>query len=160
MKRRRIEKIRKNPSALIASVLILISGFLFPLFNTSLFGETIANKKNTIVNLILNIPNSTINSLESILFLILLILFLAIFFLYLLNGMGIMFNRYSRYASYISFAYLIVGLSLYSILNSNNVSLLGVELAGVSIGAGIYLIPIIGGLYILFNRSINSNIRI
>lgn len=160
MKKRR-KKLRKNSTALISAFLILVSGFLFQLFHTSVLGESLPSKNLSMFDYILTFFNGSLDfSNFQVLFgSILVILFLVIFLFYLLNGLGIIYNRYSRYASYLSFVYFIVGLIIYKLLNKDSISMFGVEIAGVNLGFGVYFIPIIGVCYLLFNRTINSKIK-
>ena len=44
MKKRK--KLRKNLAALIALSLLFLSAFVFPLFGTSIFGESFSNKRS------------------------------------------------------------------------------------------------------------------
>src|SRR4030042_1697353 len=103
--RRNRKKLRRNASALIAFFLLLLSAFLFPLFGTSLFGESFSNKSTVIVNLIKDTFTSQINlgSSFGLLQLLLVVVFLFIAIFYLLNGLGFIYNRYSRYASFLTF---------------------------------------------------------
>lgn len=154
-------KLRKNFAALIAFFLLILSAFVFPLFGTSIFGESLSNKSTVIVNLIKDIFTSTIqlNSTFGFLQLILVIIFLLIGILYLLNGMGLIYNRYSRYASFLTFAYFIIGLLIYNTLNNQySTSLFGFEISSITMGLGIYFIPIIGVAYLFLNRYVNNNI--
>jgi hypothetical protein len=154
-------KLNKNPAALVAALLVLLSGFLFQLFYTVFLDTAVKNTKLTMMGQIMeiyrfNLPSSPL----SISIVLLIIVFITIFLFYALNGFGIIYNRYSRYASYFSFVYLILGLFIYTLLNQNNYSLFGLELTSMSIGPGIYFIPIIGALYLFFKRSINSVLHI
>lgn len=160
--RNKRKRLKKNPTALISAFLVLVSAFLFQLFNTNILGETVVGKHYTMITYLVGLFSSkvVIDGLTKIMDFILAIVFIIIFLLYLFNGLGIIYNRYSRYASYLTFIYAIIGLSLYNILTSSNVSLFGIEVAGVSLGPGIYFIPIIGILYLFFARSINSKIKI
>jgi hypothetical protein len=156
------KKIRKNISALIVAFLLIGSMFLFPLFNSSFMGETLSNSKGNMANLIIEIVkniNSFFSNSYGFMSVLLALLFVICLLFYLLNGLGLIYNRYSRYASYLTFVYAIVGLIVYNILvNQNTISLFGFELASISYGAGIYFVPILGLLYILFGRRINQRI--
>lgn len=158
-----MKKLKRNPSALIAFLLLILSAFLFPLFGTSLFGESFSNKSTVIVNLIKDTFTSQINlsSNFGILQLLLVIVFVFIALFYFLNGVGAIYNRYSRYASILTFVYLVIGLITYNALNNEYAtSIFGFEISSVSIGAGIYFVPIIGICYLIFARSLNRIIRI
>lgn len=157
------KKLKRNPSALIAFLLLILSAFLFPLFGTSLFGESFSNKSTVIVNLIKDTFTSQINlsSNFGILQLLLVIVFVFIILFYFLNGIGVIYNRYSRYASILTFVYLVIGLITYNALNNEYAtSLFGFEISSVSMGAGIYFVPIVGICYLIFARSLNRVIRI
>lgn len=162
-KRKFSKKLRKNPAALISALLVLVSGFIFQVFHQDFLGESIPDKRLTIVNYAIDFFSNSfgLNSSLQIMSLVLVLLYFAIFFLYLFNGLGLIYNRYSRYASFTSFVYLVFGLILYSLLNQQYAtSFFGFEMTSISIGAGIYFIPIIGVLYLVFKRQINSAIRL
>jgi hypothetical protein len=98
---------------------------------------------------------------ESILASVLSILFIIIFLLYTLNGLGMIRNRYSRYASYLTFVYLVIGLYTINQLNKQlSVPLFGNMMGSISIGAGIYAVPIVGILYLIFRRRINRAVHL
>lgn len=163
MKKKNHKGLRKNPSAVIAFVLLTLSMFLFPLFNSSFFGETLSNKRETMFNLISSILsnfNQYFYNSEGMLSISLAFLFSLSVLLYFLNGFGLVFNRYSRYASYLTFAYLIAGLVIYNnLLNQTTFSLFGFEMTSISFGSGIYFVPIVGLLYFLFHRQVNWKVH-
>lgn len=157
------KKLKKNFSALIAFFLLILSAFLFPLFGTSIFGESFSNKSTVIFNLIKETLTSQINldSSFGLLQLLLVVFFLVIAILYLLNGFGLIYNRYSRYASFLTFGYFIVGLFAYNALNSKYaMSIFGFEISSISLGSGIYFVPIMGICYLIFARYANRSFRI
>ena len=154
-------KIRKNISALVAFSLLILSAFLFPLFGSSLFGESFSNKSTVMVNLIKGIFTSQadLSSTSGYLQLTLTGIFLIILLFYFLNGIGAIYNRYSRYASFLSFAYLFVGLLIYNTLNSQYAtSIFGFEISSVTLGSGIYFVPLVGFFYLILHRKINRMI--
>jgi len=156
-------KLRKNASAIIASLLLTISTFIFPLFGTNLFGEIFSNKNSVMINFIsrIFISQNNINSTFGVLQFLEVIIFLIIFLFYLLNGFGLIYNRYSRYASYVTILYLIVGLIMYNLLNLKySMSLFGINISSISLGPGIYFVPILGISYLIFYRRINHSIRL
>jgi len=158
----RYKKLRKNPAALISAFLVLISAFLFQLFNINIFGEITKGKHYTMMTYITGLFSSKVvfNDSTKVMDFILAIVFVIIFLLYLFNGLGVIYNRYSRYASYLTVVYAVIGLFLYNMLTSGNVSFFGLEFAGVSLGLGIYFIPLVGILYLFLARTINSKIQI
>ncbi|HLA23549.1 MAG TPA: hypothetical protein VJZ93_03390 [Candidatus Nanoarchaeia archaeon] len=86
-------------------------------------------------------------------------IFLIILLFYFLNGIGAIYNRYSRYASFLSFAYLFVGLLIYNTLNSQYAtSIFGFEISSVTLGSGIYFVPLVGFFYLILHRKINRMI--
>ena len=160
-KRKHKKSLKKNASALIAFFLLLLSAFTFPLFENTILGENFGGG-TVMVNLIKNffLSPKDFSSTFVILELALVIIFCLIALLYLLNGIGSVYNRYSRYASFLTFFYLVVGLIMYNILNSaNTLSMLGFEISSISLGPGIYFIPIIGICYLIFARKINKNLN-
>lgn len=160
--RKRGKKLQKNSSALIAFFLLLLSAFVFPLFGKKMFGEEIGGG-TVMINLIKSVFTSSgnLNSMLGFLQLILVILFCIIILLYFLNGVGSIYNHYSRYASFLTFVYFIVGLLVYNMLNEKYAeSLFGFSLSSISLGSGIYFVPIIGICYLLFVKKINRTIRI
>lgn len=160
MKRKR-KKLNKNPAALIAFFLLILSAFLFPLFGKKFFGEEVGGGI-VLIDLIKSIFTSTgsLNSLIGFIQLLIVISFLIISILYLLGGLGKIYNRYSRYASFLTFAYFILGLFMYNMLNAKYAeSLFGFSLSSVSLGPGIYFIPIVGICYLFFVKPINRTLR-
>ncbi|MDO8528625.1 MAG: hypothetical protein Q7S06_01900 [Nanoarchaeota archaeon] len=160
MRRRgRRNRLRKNPAALFAIALVLISGFLFPLFSFSIFGEDFSDKSGVVVNLVIDLFSKKYSFTETSEFVILFMVlsYLVIATLYLLNGLGIIYNRYSRYASFLSFAYLLLGLIAVVLLNRQmTIPFFGNTVGSMTIGLGTYLLPIVGILYLIFHRQINS----
>ena len=161
MKKRK--KLRKNLAALIALSLLFLSAFVFPLFGTSIFGESFSNKSTVIINLIKDVFNSKVylNSGIGFLQLLLVVTFLFGGMLYLLNGLGVIYNRYSRYASFLTLAYFFIGLILYNSLNNEYAtSFFGFELSSVSLGLGIYFVPLVGIAYLFLAKHINRAIKL
>lgn len=156
------KKLRKNSSALIAFLLIIFSAFAFPLFGNKIFGEEIGGG-TVMINLIKGIFTSSNNLSSSLGFLqlSLVIIFCLIALFYFLNGIGGIYNRYSRYASFLTFVYFIFGLFIYNMLNTKYASsFFGFEFSSISLGLGIYFIPIVGICYLIFSRSVNRVIRL
>ncbi len=154
-------KLSKNPVALIAFFLLVLSAFVFPLFGNKLFGEEIGGG-TVMVNLIKGVFNSSgnLNSSLEFLQLLIVIIFCLISLLYLLNGIGSIYNRYSKYASFLTLVYFIIGLLMYNMLNTKYAtSLFGFSLSSVSLGLGVYFVPIVGVCYLFFVRQINRIIR-
>ena len=160
---KKYKQLKKNPAALIAFLLLLTSGFLFPLFGTDFFGESFTNKNSVVVNLIRETFTSQIslNSSFGVFQVLLVLSFIIVTLLYLLNGFGLIYNRYSRYASFLTILYFILGLLTYNSLNEKYAtSLFGLQISSITMGAGIYFVPFIGILYFFFARSINKGIKI
>ena len=156
------KKLRKNPAAVFAALLILLSGFVFQLFYVDFFGESIPDKRLTLVNYAVDYLTNLagLDNVIDIVGLSLIVVYLIIFVFYLLNGFGLIYNRYSRYASILTFVYLILGLISYSFLNQKYAtSLFGFQMTSISIGFGVYFIPLVGLLYLIFKRQINSVVR-
>ncbi len=161
-KKKSRRRLKKNSAALIAFFLLLLSAFVFPLFGNKIFGEEVG-AGTVMINLIKGvfISSENLNSMLGFLQLILVMLFFAITLLYFLNGIGSIYNRYSRYASFLTFVYFVVGLLVYNMLNTKYASsLFGFKLSSISLGLGIYFVPIVGICYLLFVRPINRIIRI
>jgi len=73
---------------------------------------------------------------------------------------GNIYNKYSRYASFLTFIYFIVGLLIYNLLNEQYaLSLFGFNLSSISLGSGIYFVPIVGVFYLFFIKSVNRIIK-
>lgn len=156
------KKLHKNPAGLLASLILVLSAFLFQLTSLNFLGTNLGDKSVVMFNVIQSMITKGIGSTEeSILASILAILFIIIFLLYTLNGLGIIRNRYSRYASYLTFVYLIIGLYVINRLNKElSVPIFGNMMGSISIGAGIYIVPLIGILYLIFKERINRAIHL
>jgi len=154
-------KIRRNPTALIAALIVAFSAFL-PLLSSKLFGESFDNPQLSMVNVFGEILSKPVSEPTlQIPSLILVISFAIILVLYSLNGLGLVFNRYSMYASFLTVPYLFAGLYIANVTNSGlSNPFLGNTLASVSIGPGIYLVPLVGLFYIIFRREINWRVHI
>jgi hypothetical protein len=155
-------KLNKNPAALIAAILIAISGFIFPLFNSQMFGENLPNKKGIMFNFIIDLFTGklSISTAYEIAIIGMILVYLIILILYLLNGFGVIYNRYSRYASILSVVYLFLGLISVVLINRETlVEFFNITFTSTTIGLGTYLIPIIGIAYLFLVRWINRIIR-
>jgi hypothetical protein len=156
------KELAKNFSALLALALILLSGFLLPLFSYRLFGESFSDKGNVMINVIVDTISGNISFNDSVeVFVgIMAAVYVIICILYLLNGLGIIYDRYSRYASFLTIAYLFAGLfAVNSIHRAASLPLFGNILGSATIGPGIWMLPLIGISYLIFKRQINSAIR-
>ncbi len=155
-------KLRKNPIALISSIILMISAFLFPISEINILGTTTADRNYVLFNLIEDAFKNTLDLQGALQILPYLMgfIFIFIFFGYLLAGFGLLYSRYARYASYLTFLYLFFGLWLINKLNVEYGSpTVGTLSNYTGVGAGIYVIPIVGLLYLIFNRAINSRLR-
>jgi hypothetical protein len=157
-----MKKIHKNISGLIAFFVLLLSAFLLPLFNQAIFDKSLPNKSTTMANMapevLSNLKNYVSNSL-GLYQLALVLTFILILLFYLVNGLGFVYNRFSRYASYLSFVYLILGLLLYNAINKKyGLELLGVSLTSISIGFGLWAVPLVAALYLIFSKELNKRI--
>jgi len=156
-------RLRKNPTAIFVAIILMISAFLFPISKINIFGTSTADRNYVLFNLIEDIFSNFLNlegALQILPFLMS-ITFILLFFMYLLNGFGLINNKYSRKASYLTFLYLFFGLWLINKLNLEYGSpTVGTISNYTGVGAGIYVVPILGVLYIIFKRSINSKIKI
>lgn len=162
MSKRHKKNLRKNPAALLASLILVISAFLFQLTSLNFLGTNLGDKGVVMFNVIQSMIKNGLGSTEqSILASALAILFIIVFLLYTLNGLGLIRNRYSRYASYLTFAYLIIGLYVINRLNRElSVPIFGNMMGSISLGVGIYIVPIVGILYFIFRRYINQAVHL
>jgi len=158
-----IKKSKINAAAIAAAVVILLSCFLFELFNFRIFGNLVNNKRGIMFNLILDMFSGNLNLLGDYQFLVLgmIILYIFIFFLYFLNGIGVIKERYAIYASIFSVVYLFLGFILVNLVNRNiSLPFFGNHLASATIGLGTYLIPILGIAYLFLKNPVNNAIKI
>src|SRR3989344_2775899 len=155
----RDKRLKKNPTALFSALILMISAFLFPISRINILGSSTANRNYVLFNLIEDYLTNVVvleGSLKVLPF-IMGFIFIFIFIFYLLNGFGLIYNRYSRYASYLTFLYLFFGLWLINKLNIEYGSpTVGTLSNYTGVGAGVYIVPIVGFLYLIFNRKINS----
>jgi len=161
MKKRKNKESQKNSAAIIAFILILVSGFIFPLVEYNFFGTAVSNSKTIMLNLFLDFTKGTmpLGQDYNIAILFMMIIYVAVLLLYLLNGIGKIPNKYSKYASVLSFIYLGLGLLVIQLINNSySIAILGFQVSSVVTGSGIYIIPIVGLLYLIFNKKINSAI--
>lgn len=162
-KRGNKRRLNKNPSALFSFALVILSGIIFPIFSTKLFGETFSNTKTAIFNIILDLFSGKMGISKgyelAILGMVFVYVLIALF--YLLNGLGVIYNRYSRHASILSIFYLFLGLISVLLINrTGGFSLFGFEIASITLGLGTYFITIVGVAYLFFHRWINSVVRL
>lgn len=150
------EELEFNQTALISFILILMSGFLFQLFQVSIFGQSF--NKLTMFDYILLFLTSPLESniFNVVLSVLLITTFLTILFLYFLNGFGLIHNKSSGYASFLTFIYLMIGSIMYKVLSQESINFMGFNLSNTSLGMGLYFPPIVGIAYLLFYRQINS----
>ena len=161
MKRNR-KRLRKNPAAIFAFIIIIISGFLFPLFGFSIFGEGFSDKSGVIVNLIIDLFSGKLSFQKGyeIAIILMIFVYILIVLFYLLNGLGVIYNRYSRYASILSIPYLFLGLFVVVLMNREiSIPFFGNSLGAITLGLGTYLVTITGLLYLFLVRGINKMIR-
>ena len=151
-------RLRTNKYAFFMAVLLGVSAFLLPLISSSadILGASFSAKGPVMFNLIIEflsgIFTDSIDTKQKFIipFYIMVVLFLVSFILYILNGFGLIYNRYSRYASYLTIAYLFVGLYAINIINSQYGITTIFGSSEVSIGSGIYLVPMIGVIYLFY----------
>lgn len=156
-------KIKRNVSALLSFVLVILSGFLFSLFSLEIFGQSLPDKKGVMFNLIIDLFSGKYNLTKGyeIVVLIMIIIYILIALFYLLNGLGIIYNRYSRYASILSIIFLFLGLIATLLMNrEQSISLFGITFNSMTIGLGTFFITIIGIAYLFLHKWINSTIRL
>jgi len=150
-------KINKNHAGLLCFVLLVTIAFVFPLFDLSLIGQNISQDKTTIVNLLLDFFNSeTLKENYGKTTMIMVGLFCLAAILFLINGLGFVYNRYSRYASYLTFAYFFLGLFTMSLMNRSGDYTLLFGLGKIELSFGVYLVPIVGLIYLIERHSINK----
>ncbi|MEM2955052.1 MAG: hypothetical protein QW625_03845 [Candidatus Nanoarchaeia archaeon] len=143
--------------------MIILIGFTSPLFATKIFDESLGQRETIMSNLIINLFSGKISLSTSyeILLTSMIILYILTALLFLLNGLGKIYNRYSVYASFLTFVYLFLGLITVSIINNQtSLSLFGISFTSVVTDFGVYSVAIIGFLYLVFRKYINSKIRI
>jgi len=149
---------KKNIAAILAAILILISGFLFQLFNFEFLGREWAIERAVMFNLIteldtLNLPGN----LENVVILMVVVYFIIVI-LYFLNGFSILSDKFSFIASLLTLPYLFLGVYFVSSLNKQiSLPILG-NVASVSLGLGTYILPIIAAGYLLLKNPINNHI--
>lgn len=156
-------KLNKNSAALFAAILIVLSGFLFSLFNFQIFGQNLPDKKGIMFNFIIDLFTGKLSFSTGyeIAIIGMILVYLVILIFYLLNGFGVIYNRYSRYASILSIIYLFLGLIAVVLINrESSVDFFGVTLTSTTIGLGTYLITIVGIAYLFLKRGINRIIRL
>jgi len=159
------EELKWNPSALFSLVLIILSGFYFPVFTmNSSSGFAALSKTTTVYNLFLNIfsGQSLISSNYTIAIFVVILIYLLIAFFYLLNGFGLIYNEYSNYASILTIVYLILGIISTVLINTATKStpIFGALIPSFTIGLGTYFITIVGVSYLFLHEKINSIIKI
>ena len=162
-KKQKNKHLKRNPAAIISAILIGISGMIFSLFNLTLFGEKISNSQWVMFNLITKIfgGNLPFNTGYNILVFFMVLIYITIFLFYSLNGLGIIKNTYSRYASILSIIYLFLGLTVVIMINNEkSITFLGMTLNSIKAGMGIYIVPIVGALYLFSKKWVNSIIKI
>lgn len=158
----RRRKNKRNSAAVLALICLLFIAFVSPLIQTKVMGESLSDPNAVMINLIEDVFNDKVNydSSSETTLAVMAITFLLIVGLYFLSGFGIIYSRYARYASYLTIAYLFLGLYLIRLLNrESTMELLGITLRSTAIDSGIYLVPIVGILYLYFKRSINRKFR-
>ncbi|NMB66884.1 hypothetical protein GYA25_02395 [Candidatus Woesearchaeota archaeon] len=159
-----MKKVYKNPAGFVAFFILLISAFLLPLFQENILDETLPNKGTTLISVAPEIIQNVgvyLKSAFGIYKIGILLTFIFTIGFYFLNGIGLVYNRFSRYASYLSFLYLILGLLIYNDLNKDyGINLLGMSVTSLSIGLGLWIVPLVGVLYLLFYKEVNKRIHI
>ncbi len=158
----RRKKLHRNPSSVFAFILIAISGFLFPLFGFSIFGESFSDKSGVMMNLVIDFFSGKLPLGEAygIIITAMMVIYLFILIFYLLNGLGVIYNRYGRRASILSIIYLFLGLFAVVFINREiSIPFLGNTLGAVTLGLGTYFVTLVGILYLFFVRQINRNVR-
>lgn len=164
MKKKRVGLKKVNVAAIVAFLMVLISGFVFPIFRFNFFGRVqVISERTTIFNLIGEIifGNHSFDLYYSIVIFLLVFVYIAILLMYFFNGIKWVPNIYSTHASYLSFVFMFIGLIGVFLLNSfNAIIILGFNISSVGPGPLIFAIPIIGGLYLVLRDLINKSVNI
>lgn len=148
----------KNIAAIIAAIIILLSGFLFQLFNFEFLGREWTLERAVMFNLITELEDLSLpGNLENIIILMVIIYFIIVI-LYLLNGFSVLSDKFSFIASLLTSLYLFLGVYFVSSFNEQiSLPIIG-SLVSVSLGLGTYILPIIAAGYLLLKNLINKHI--
>lgn len=159
MVKTKIKESKVNLGILLAFFLAIIVGLGFALFSFKVIGIT--SQGGTIFNYIGDFFSGDLNFKGAGIWIYLMILsYIFIILMYFLSGIGSLEDKFANYASIISFLYFVLGLlAVNSINNQTSVNILGQTLNSARANAGIYIIPIIGVIHLLFAKSINSAIK-
>ena len=149
---------KRNVAAIAAAVLILMSGFLFQLFNFEFLGQTWNIESAVMFNLVQDIWNLDLpGNLETVV-IFMVVLYVVILVLYIMNGVGVASDKFSIVASALTFVYLLLGIYFVPTFNnSTSIPFFG-SFGTTSLGLGTYILPIIAVAYLLLKKSINDNI--
>jgi hypothetical protein len=150
------KKRKLNLAAVVAAVFIIISGFLFQLFNFEFLGKQWQIEEAVMFNLVRELPDLELpGSLETVV-LFMVVLYFASLALYIINGVGVLSDKYSVLASFLTFIYLLLGIYFVPTFNAAAAIPLIGSVGTASLGLGTYLIPTIAILYLLFKKPLNS----
>jgi hypothetical protein len=150
------KKRKLNLAAVVAAVFIIISGFLFQLFNFEFLGKQWQIEEAVMFNLVRELPDLELpGSLETVV-LFMVVLYFASLSLYIINGVGVLSDKYSVLASFLTFIYLLLGIYFVPTFNAAAAIPLIGSVGTASLGLGTYLIPTIAILYLLFKKPLNS----
>ena len=149
---------KRNVAAIIAAILIILSGFLFQLFNFEFFGKEWNIENAVMFNLAQNLGDLQLpGNLETVV-IFMVIIYFVVLILYLINGIGLLSDKFSFLASILTFVYLLLGIYFVPTFNnSTSIPILG-NISTASLGLGTYLLPIIAVVYLILKKPINNNL--
>ena len=148
-----------NFAAVIAGVLILLSGFLFQIFDFQVLGKDFLVEKAVMFNIVQDLGSFELpGNLNTIVFLMVFTYFI-ILLLYFLAGFSVLSYKSASVASFLTIIYLVLGVYFVSSFN-NHVSLpfFGNSLGSAKLGLGTYLVPLFAAAYLLLKDVINKHL--
>ena len=111
-----------NYAGLLALLLLLIIGFVSPIYYSNIMGEKISTSTDTWFNVILDIFGSeslTYTNFNNVFYLMFLS-FCIILILYFLSGVSLLKYKWAKYASILTFVYFFLGVLSIAIFNREN----------------------------------------
>ena len=152
-------KINLNYAGLFAFSMLLIIGFISPIYYYTFLSKDALTSTATWFDIVLDIfssKNLTYVDFNNIFYLMFFCFFITLI-LYFLSGFFIIEERWAKYASIMTFVYFILGMLYVALFNRNNTpKLFGFELSHLYIGVGIWVVPIVGIIYLIFYKKINE----
>lgn len=149
-----------NIAAIIAAFFILMSGFLFQIFNFEFLGREWQIERAVMFNLVMELGDLDLpGNLETVV-ISMVIVYFAVLILFILNGFAVLPDKFSFIASVLTLLYLFLGLYFVPTFNDSiSIPIFG-NVGEASLGLGTYLIPLIAAFYLLLKKPINEHVNI